>query len=112
MLAAEAPSPATAQVFAALGDGTRLRLVMTLSDGQSRSIATLSADARITRQGVTKHLRVLEEAGLVTSRRAGRESLYACRPEPIAQARAFLDQVAEHWDDALGRLKAHVEGKA
>lgn len=101
-----------APVFAALGDRTRLRLLMTLSDGQTRSIATLSADAKMTRQAVTKHLRVLESAGLVSSRRAGRESRFACRPEPLAEARSFLDSVSAQWSDALSRLKTHVEGAA
>lgn len=98
-----------AALFAALGDRTRLALMMTLRDGEARSIATLSIDAAITRQAVTKHLRVLEDAGLVRSSRAGRESRYAARREGIAAAQAFLDQVAAGWDDALARLKAHVE---
>lgn len=83
---------------------------MTLSDGRTRSIATLSADAQISRQAVTKHLRVLENAGLVRSRRVGRESRFTYRPEPLAEARSFLESVSAQWDDALGRLKAHLEG--
>lgn len=96
-------------VFAALADRTRLSLLMTLSDGRTRSIATLSADTRLTRQAVTKHLRVLEHAGLVLSARAGRESRFAYRPEPLAAARTWIDAVSAHWDEALARLKAHVE---
>ena len=69
----------------------------------------LSADARITRQAVTKHLHVLERAGLVHSVRAGRESRYACRPEPLAAARAYLDAVSAQWDGALARLRRLVE---
>ncbi len=97
-------------VFAALGDRTRLALFARLADGQRRSIATLSADTRMTRQAVTKHLRVLEDAGLVASIRLGRETRFAFRPEPIAEVRAYLDEVSRQWDDALGRLKAFVEG--
>lgn len=98
-----------APIFAALGDRTRLSLLMRLSDGRTRSITMLAADGRLTRQAVTKHLRVLQDAGLVESVRQGRESLYACRPEPLDAARAYLDRVAAQWDDTLSRLKAFVE---
>jgi DNA-binding transcriptional ArsR family regulator len=99
------PSP----IFAALGDATRLSLLERLSGGQPLSISALSEGADMTRQAVTKHLRVLEEAGLVASSRVGRESRYAFRPGPVAEARAYLDEVARQWDGALGRLKAFVE---
>ena len=98
-----------ARVFAALGDRTRLRLLARLSDGRSRSIAALSQDSEMTRQAVTKHLRVLEEAGLVASVRAGRESRFQYRPEPLAEARGWLDRVSAQWDGALGRLRDLVE---
>jgi DNA-binding transcriptional ArsR family regulator len=100
---------APAAIFAALGDRTRLSLIHRLSDGRPRSIASLSADAAITRQAVTKHLNVLEEAGIVASSRVGRESRYSFRPETIEQVRAYLDEVSRQWDDALGRLKSFVE---
>lgn len=104
------PAPVfAAPIFAALGDPTRLSLLMRLSDGETRSISTLSADSRLTRQAVTKHLHVLEGAGLVESVKVGRESRFAYRPEPIAQAMSYLDQVSAQWDAALGRLKAFVE---
>lgn len=103
--AAADPAP----VFAALGDRTRLRLLGRLSEGGARSIAALSADGGMTRQAVTKHLHVLEGAGLVECARVGRESLYAYRPEPVAEARTFLDAVSAQWDERLGRLKALVE---
>ncbi|MEQ8701404.1 MAG: winged helix-turn-helix domain-containing protein [Bauldia litoralis] len=98
-----------APVFAALGDRTRLSLLTRLSDGQARSIAALSAGTALTRQAVTKHLRVLEKAGLVCRDRVGRESRYAFRAAPLADARSYLDEVSAQWDDALGRLKAFVE---
>ncbi len=63
----------------------------------------------MTRQAISKHLRVLEGVGLVENVRAGRESLFALRPEPIEDARRYLDVVARQWDDALGRLKVFVE---
>ncbi|HEY0414604.1 MAG TPA: metalloregulator ArsR/SmtB family transcription factor [Allosphingosinicella sp.] len=98
-----------AAVFAALADPTRLSLVRTLSAGEARSIASLSLNARVTRQAVTKHLRVLERTGLVRSARRGRETRFALRPEAMAPARAYLDTVAAQWEAALGRLKALVE---
>ncbi|MBO9707833.1 MAG: helix-turn-helix transcriptional regulator [Caulobacter sp.] len=96
-------------IFAALGDRTRLALLSRLADGEPRSIAALSSGGPLTRQAITKHLRVLEEAGLVASLRVGRESRFAARRETVDQARAYLDGVSAQWDDALARLKAHVE---
>ena len=98
-----------APVFAALGDRTRLSLLTKLSDGGTRSIASLSTDTNLTRQAVTKHLRVLENAGLVRSVRVGRESRFSYQPESVAEARAYLDRVSAQWDDALSRLRAFVE---
>ena len=98
-------------MFAALGDETRLSLVMKLAGGQARSIAQLTAGYGLTRQAVTKHLRVLEGAGVVRSVRSGRESLFELNPRPIAEVRDYLDDVSRQWDEALGRLKAFVERK-
>ena len=92
-----------AAVFAALGDQTRLALVTRLSRGQPYSIS------RLTRQAITKHLRVLESVGIVHSIRAGRESLFELDPRPIADMKEYLGQVSAQWDQALGRLKAFVE---
>src|SRR4051812_41776870 len=100
-----------APVFAALGDETRLSLVMKLSDRQARSIAELSEGYRLTRQAITKHLRVLEGAGIVHSVRAGRESLFELDPGPIEELKTYLDSVSRLWDEALSRLKAFVERK-
>jgi DNA-binding transcriptional ArsR family regulator len=104
------PAGEPAPVFAALGDRTRLALLARLSDGRARSIARLSDDTALTRQAITKHLRVLEKAELVRSARVGRESRYAFRGERIEEARAYLDGVSRQWDEALGRLKTLVEG--
>jgi len=98
-----------APVFAALGDRTRLSLLAKLSDGQPLSITRLSADIKLTRQAITKHLRVLENAGLVSSTRVGRESQFAFRPEPVVEVRSYLDRVSKHWDDTLSRLRSVVE---
>jgi DNA-binding transcriptional ArsR family regulator len=100
---------AYASVFAALGDPTRLSLVAKLCNGKPRSIAQLTEGTVLTRQAVTRHLRVLENAGIVHSVRAGRESRFALDPEAIDDLRAYLDGVSEQWDHALARLKKFVE---
>jgi len=101
-------------VFAALGDETRLALVAKLSSGQPRSISQLTNSqlnkgSRLTRQAITKHLRVLERAGIVHSVRVGRESRFEFDPQPIAGIQEYLDFVSEQWDHALSRLKSFVE---
>ena len=106
MSSAEAAAP----LFAALADPTRLALLERLADGAPRPIVALAAGSALTRQAVTKHLAVLRGAGLVARRPAGRETHYALCPERLAEARAWLDKVGAQWDDALARLKAHVEG--
>ena len=98
-----------ADVFAALGDETRLSLVGTLASGPPRSISHLTQGSRLTRQAITKHLRVLEGAGVVRSIRDGRENLFEFRPQPLKDAQSYLERVAGQWDDALLRLKSFVE---
>lgn len=102
----------SAPVFAALGDETRLRLVAFLCSGGAKSIAELTSGTDITRQGVTRHLHVLANAGLVRDVRAGRERLWEFEPRRLAEARRSLELIAEQWDHALNRLKAVLEGKA
>ena len=108
------PSPARASknpapVFAALGDTTRLKLVGRLVDGQPRSIAQLADGLDLTRQGVTKHLRVLTNARIVRNVKSGRESLFELDPAPLRAVRDYADVVSSQWDSALARLKAFVE---
>ena len=100
---------ARAPVFAALGDETRLLLVAKLCGGRPCSISQLTRGSKLTRQAITKHLRVLEIAGIVHSVRAGRESLFEFDPQPIAGMKEYLDSVARQWDQALSRLKSFVE---
>ena len=99
----------TAHVLAALGDKTRLLLVARLAAGKPLSISRLSSGTRMTRQAVTKHLRVLERAGVARGHRRGRERLWELDPAQLREARRQLDQIAGQWDDALARLKASVE---
>lgn len=98
-----------AQVFAALGDPTRLSLVAKLMDRRSHSIATLTEGTKITRQAITKHLTVLEEVGLVSKIKEGRESLYELDPKPLHSMQEYLAVIAAQWDDALRNLKNFVE---
>lgn len=99
-------------LFAALGDRTRLVLVEKLSAGEPRSIAQLAAGSRLTRQAITKHLRVLEHAGVVHSARSGRESLFELAPDALSEMSDYLNRVSRQWDHALARLKSFVEEKA
>jgi DNA-binding transcriptional ArsR family regulator len=100
---------AHAPVFAALGDETRLLLVAKLCGGQPRSISELTEGSKLTRQAITKHLRVLESVGIVHSVRSGRESRFEFDPEPIEETKEYLDLVSEQWDHTLSRLKSFVE---
>lgn len=98
-----------AAVFAALGDQTRLALIAQLGHAGDRSIADLTAQTAITRQAVTKHLRVLRHAGIVRDLRRGRERLYSLAPNALADAQAALNDIAQQWQNALARLKAFAE---
>jgi len=98
-----------APTFSALGDDTRLALLTKLSSGGRYSISQLTAGSQLTRQAITKHLRVLEGVGIVRGVRAGRESLFEFDPQPIKEAAGYLDVVSRQWDEALARLKAFVE---
>ena len=99
----------SAPVFSALGDPTRLRLVARLCAAGPMSIVRLTDGADVTRQAVRKHLDVLAGAGLVRSRRRGRESVWDVETERLLAARRFLELMSLWWDDVLGRLKAAVE---
>jgi DNA-binding transcriptional ArsR family regulator len=103
--------PVVAGVFFALGNPTRLALVRRLGAG-GVSATALSARAGVTRQAVSKHLRVLETAGLVTHRKHGREVLYALDSRRLQEARVFLDAVSASWDRAIDRLRRLVEEPA
>jgi DNA-binding transcriptional ArsR family regulator len=99
----------TAPVFAALGDETRLGLVARLCDDGPQSIAKLTEGSDVTRQAVTKHLRVLEDAGLVRGSRDGRESVWQIEPRRLEAARRSLDLISARWDSAIERLRIMVE---
>jgi DNA-binding transcriptional ArsR family regulator len=99
-----------APVFAALGDKTRLHIVSRLCRSGPLSIARLTVDSKVSRQAVSKHLRSLEEAGLVSSDRTGRERIWELHTRRLAEARHCLDEISDQWDGALQRLRLIVEG--
>jgi DNA-binding transcriptional ArsR family regulator len=84
--------------------------VSRLCEDGPTSIARLTEGSRVTRQAVTKHLRIMEEVGLVRSTRQGRESVWELEPVRLEHARRCLDAISKQWDDAIGRLKRFVEG--
>jgi DNA-binding transcriptional ArsR family regulator len=100
---------ASATLFAALGDETRLRIVLRLARGEPASITELATGGEITRQAITKHLHVLAGAGLALAARTGREQRWSLDRKRVEQARAFLEGISQRWDDALARLKTMVE---
>ena len=96
-------------LFGALGDPTRLALLERLSDEGPTSISMLAEAFTMTRQGVTKHLHVLAAAGVIDGSRQGREHVWSLNPARLIEARRCLELIARGWDDALTRLKSHVE---
>lgn len=101
-------TPAT--IFAALGDDTRLRLIARLRDTGPMSIVSLADGFDISRQAISKHLRVIHAAGLAHSGRHGRETVWELEPGGLAKARQHLTMISKDWDDKLQRLKHQVEG--
>ena len=102
-------SKASASLFAALGDETRIRLVYRLSDQGPMSIARLTEGSDVTRQAVTKHLRVMEDAGLVRCEWRGRETVWQLDRQRLSDAQSYLDLISKQWDGALERLRKLVE---
>jgi DNA-binding transcriptional ArsR family regulator len=100
---------AAISIFAALGDEHRLALVRRLSAHGPTSLSSLCNGVDITRQGVSKHLRVLASAGLVRRTQRGRESIWTLAPTRMTAAQRALDAISAEWDASLVRLRAHVE---
>jgi len=103
---AAAPAP---EVFAALADPTRWQVLSLVAEGREPTATTLSAELPVSRVAVVKHLGVLDRAGLVESRRAGREVRYAARPARLEETARWMAGVAAEWDDRLARLKRLAE---
>ena len=100
---------ASAPLFAALGDETRLTIVSRLCSGGPTSIAALTEGTGVTRQAITKHLHVLADAGLVRDVRRGRERVWTIEEHRLVMARRFLERISELWGDRLERLRKAVE---
>lgn len=102
-------APDTAEVFAALGDATRLDIVARLGKGP-HSIVSLTEGTALTRQAVTKHLYVLEKAGLATVTRRGRTSLWQLERRRLSEAQGLLERLSRQWDTRLDWLSIFVDG--
>ena len=95
-------------VFGALADPNRRRLLEQLA-GREASVTELAQGLPVTRQAVAKHMTALANAGLVDSRRAGRERLYRLNPAPLDGAAGWIAKVGAEWEDRLGRLRDHLD---
>ena len=95
-------------VFAALGDSNRRFLLESLSERGNATATELAAELPVTRQAVAKHLAALNEAGLVESRREGRETRYELTPAPLGAAMDWMAGVGAEWDSRLAALRRHL----
>ncbi len=102
-------SAVAAPIFDALGDPNRLRIIVRLCEAGPSSTSQVTQAIPVTRQAASKHLQLLESAGLVSSSRRGRERVWTVRTEPLAQASDYLTQLSRRWDAAVDRLRAYVE---
>ncbi len=98
-----------APLFDALGDPNRLRIVVRLCDGGPSSTSQVTQSVSITRQAATKHLELLEAAGLVASSRRGRARIWTLQTQQLIDAGEYLTQLSHRWDAAIERLRAYVE---
>jgi DNA-binding transcriptional ArsR family regulator len=98
-----------AAIFAALGDATRLSLVERLAQGKALTATVLADESKVTRQAIVKHLQILEETGVVTKERSGREVLYDLDVARLDDMRTFLHRISAGWDRAIERLRLQVE---
>jgi len=99
----------SASLFAVLADRTRLRLILRLSESGPLSLSRLTVGTEITRQAITKHLRVMQHSGLVRGARQGRETLWQLDRRRLREVRRYLALISKQWDEALDRLREFVE---
>ncbi|WP_462412895.1 ArsR/SmtB family transcription factor [Neobacillus sp. Marseille-QA0830] len=95
-------------VFQAISDPTRRNMLKLLAE-REMSIAEMVDCFPITRTAVNKHLHILSDAGLVRSRKAGRETRYRLIPQPLVQIQDWLTFFEHYWEDKLSALKKYVE---
>jgi DNA-binding transcriptional ArsR family regulator len=99
---------AAVTAYTALAEPHR-RQILDLLRGGERTVSEIVAPLRLSQPGVSKHLRVLREAGLVAVRARGRERLYALSPAPLAEVDAWLAPYRAHWNERLDALERHLE---
>jgi DNA-binding transcriptional ArsR family regulator len=100
-----------AQVFAALADPMRRRLLVNLAKNSPRTATQLAEEYPMTRQGILKHLDILEGAGLVAVHQQGREKRYTLTPEPLTELEQWIKDLGAIWDERLLRLKTLLENE-
>jgi DNA-binding transcriptional ArsR family regulator len=96
-------------VFAALADPMRRNLLVHLAEQSPKTATQLAAFYPITRQGILKHLTVLEDAGLVAVHQQGRDKRYSLTPEPLGELEEWIKDLSAKWDERLLRLKTMLE---
>jgi DNA-binding transcriptional ArsR family regulator len=99
-------------VFDALADPNRRYVLEALAQRETATATELAAEMPVTRQAVAKHLAALNEAGLVESRREGRETRYELTPGPLGAAMDWMAGVGAQWDSRLARLRTHLTGES
>ncbi|WP_027410512.1 ArsR/SmtB family transcription factor [Anoxybacteroides tepidamans] len=97
-------------VFHAIADPTRRKLLKLLAD-EELSVTVISEQFPISRTAVSKHLRILAEAGLVKERKVGRETRYRLEPTPLIELKQWLSFYERFWDNKLAMLKHYVENE-
>ena len=98
-------------LFAALADPIRRGLLVNLAEHSPKTATQLAQEYPITRQGILKHLTILEDAGLVAVHQAGREKRYTLTPEPLEELGQWIEDIGAKWDERLLRLKTLLEGE-
>jgi DNA-binding transcriptional ArsR family regulator len=98
-------------VFAALADPMRRQLLSHLAEHSPKTATQLAVDYPITRQGILKHLHILEDAGLVAVHQQGREKRYTLTPEPLGELEQWIKEIDAKWDERLLRLKMFLENE-
>ena len=92
-------------IFSALSDASRRQVMNHISESGAASASELAEQMPISRQAIAKHLSFLEDVGLVSAERAGRQVVYRITPEPLNEALSWMAEVGAQWDERLGALE-------
>jgi DNA-binding transcriptional ArsR family regulator len=101
---------ANSDVFRAIADPTRRAILQHLKSGPA-PVNVLAAEFSQSRPAISKHLKVLHEANIVTEQRSGRERIYRLEPAALREVDSWIGQYRTLWQDNLNRLKSHLEQK-